>query len=251
MQFVTLDTIVNSVLLRRKYPVHWYIDFLKYGSDGLREMHFDILKNVKSVKLPVNSYKAVTLPCDYVDLIRVGVAAGQYLHPMASEDNMNRLNNYNSKGEKIPYEDVWPDGNIISSFEASIWDENIWGEHDGGIFNHNPGKAGLNYLEIPERNEIQLDPGFPYPDIIIDYMDGGQGCDAATNINPYAQAAVEAYIIWQMKANNRGYQPGEVAYEADQYDKQLRVLKARMNKMTCEDVVHAARKGYSGTYKGF
>jgi len=251
MQWQTLDNIVNSVLLRRKYPVHWYIDFLKYGADGLRELHFDVLLVICSAKLPVTSYKAVILPCNYVDWVSIGIAAGQYVHPMTSESNMNRLNNFNEAGEKVPYEDVFPDGNMISSFDLNIADRTIWGEHEGGIFNHNPGKVGANFSIIRERNELQLDPDFPYSEIIMDYIDDGQGCDAASKIHPYAQATIEAYIIWQMKANNRGYQPHEVAESADQYDKQQRVLRARLSDLTPDDITHAARKGYSGTYKGF
>jgi hypothetical protein len=251
MTWQTLDSIINSVLLRRKYPVHWYVDFLKYGADIIRELHFDVMLTICSVKLPVTSYKAVILPCGFVDWIRIGIAAGQYVHPMTSEANMNRLNNFDAAGNKIPYADTFPDGNIISTFELDITDANIWGEHQGGIFNHNPGRAGANFLVIRERNEIQLDPDFPYEDIILDYIDDGQGCDAATKIHPYAQAAIEAYIIWQMMANNRGYQPGETALAFDQYDKQQRVLRARLSDLTPDDVTHAARKGYSGTYKGF
>jgi hypothetical protein len=251
MQWQTLDSIVNSVLLRRKYPIHWYIDFLKYGADALRELHFDVLLVICSAKLPVTSYKAVILPCDFVDWLRIGVAAGQYVHPFTSESNMNRLNNYDAAGNKIQYEDVWPDGSAISRFELNVFDANIWGEHPGGVFNHNPGRAGANFSVLRERNEIQLDPDFPYTEIILDYINDGQGCDAATKIHPYAQSCIEAYIIWQMMLNNRGYNPSEAGVAGDQFDKQLGVLRARLSDLTPEDITHAARKGYSGTYKGF
>jgi hypothetical protein len=209
------------------------------------------MKVVKSVKLTVNDYKAVTLPCEYVDLLRVGIPAGQYLHPMTSEENMNRLNNYDATGKKIPFENTFPQGNVISVIDLSLTDKGVWSAQKGGIFNHNPGKAGANYVELLERNEIQLDPDFPYTEIVIDFIDDGQSCDAATRIHPYAQATIEAYMIWQLKANNRSYQPGEVQYEADRFDKQLRILRARMSGLTPEDIVMAARKGYSGVYKGF
>src|ERR1051325_10022357 len=111
MTWYSLDMITRSILMQRGYPIHWYIDFLKYSTECLRELTFDVLKVINSVKLPVNSYKAVTLPCNYVDWVKVGYATGQWVHPLA-QGPINRLNNYDANGVKIPYEDTLPDGSF-------------------------------------------------------------------------------------------------------------------------------------------
>jgi hypothetical protein len=258
MRFTSLDQITRSMLLQRGYPIHWYIDFLKYGTDALRELTFDVLKVINSAKLPVNSYKAVTLPCDYVDWVKVGVAAGQYVHPLA-QGPINRLNNFDDSGNKIPYSDELPDG-TFAEIRGSIEYTNglnSLGEHTGGIFNHNPGRSIGTFIELTERNEIQLDNDYPYDYIILDYISDGATCscgcdcggDSATSIHPYAIAAIEAYIDWKMKAFNRAYGAGEVQMAEDQYIRQERKLRARKNGLTRWDIVQAARLAYSGTYK--
>lgn len=250
MQWQTLDSIVRSVLLQRGYPIHWYIDFLKYGADAVRELHFDSLKQVNSVKLPVNSYKAITLPCDYVDWVKVGIAAGQYIHPLA-QGPINRLNNFDSSGSKIPYDDTLPDGSYadVQGTVAYINGFTALGEHVGGVYNHNPGRAMGAFIELRERNEIQLDSDFPYDYAILQYISDGNGSDAATYVDPYAQAAIEAYIMWKMKQHNRQYGAGEVQEAERQFAIQQRILRARRNQLSTYDVIRAFRLGYSGTYK--
>ena len=79
MKLYTLDNIVRSALADRGYPMHFYLQFLQYGIDALRMLNFDVLQSIKSVRLPVNSYKAVTLPCDFVDIVKVGTETGQFV----------------------------------------------------------------------------------------------------------------------------------------------------------------------------
>lgn len=258
MKWTSLDQTARSMLLQRGYPIHWYIDFIKYGSDGLRELTFDSLRVINSAKLAVNSYKAVTLPCDYVDFVNLGSAIGQFVHPL-SQGPINRLNNFDDTGKKIPYSNVVTDvpfteipGSI--AFANSF---NVLGEHIGGVYNHNPGKSVGIFRELPERNEIQLDSCSQYDFVILDYISDGATCtcgcecgsDSATKIHPYAIAAIEAYIDWKMKSFNRSYNAGEVQQAKLEYISQHKILRARKYSMTRWDWLRAARLGYSGTYK--
>lgn len=258
MRWTSLDQITRSLLLQRGYPIHWYVDFMKYASDGLRELTFDVLRVVNSAKLPVNSYKAVTLPCDYVDWVKVGIQTGQYVHPLA-QGPINRLNNFDSSGRKIPYDDTMPDGTFadIRGMTEYVNGLTALGEHTGGIFNHNAGRSIGTFIELPEREEIQLDNDFPYDFIILDYVSDGGSCtcgcdcgtDSATRIIPYAIAAIEAYVNWKLKAYNRAYGAGEVEQARLEFATQVTILRARKGSMSRWDIVQAARLGYSGTYK--
>lgn len=258
MRWTSLDQIVRSMLLQRGYPIHWYIDFLKYATDGVRELTFDTLRVVNSAKLAVNSYKAITLPCDYVDWVKVGIAAGQYVHPLATGP-INRLNNFDSLGNKIPYDDTLPDGSFAEIRGTIEYTNglNSVGEFTGGIFNHNPGRSIGTYIELPERNEIQMDNNYPYDYVILDYISDGATCscgcdcgsDSSTTIQPYAVASIEAYMDWKMKSFNRAYGMGEVQLAEQQFIKQHKILRARKSGLSRWDIVQAARLGYSGTYK--
>jgi len=72
--FIPIDQIVNDFALSVDID-----DYVGHISDntirtlalrGIREMGFDILKTVSSIKLPVASNSTVDLPDDYVDWVR-------------------------------------------------------------------------------------------------------------------------------------------------------------------------------------
>ena len=118
MRLYTLDKLVRGVLTSRNYSLHWYLQFLHYGIQAVRELNFDVMQNVKSVRLPVNSYKAVTIPCDYVDYVRLGNELGQYILKWGEKDSFNRLNRFDANGNKINY----PDIDMASGMLPNTWE---------------------------------------------------------------------------------------------------------------------------------
>lgn len=210
MTYAKLDTIVRSVLFRRGYSLHWYVDFLKAAADCLRELTFDVLKNVETKVLEVSDTGIVKLPCDYVDWVRVGTASGQQVRSAIVNKNMNRLVNRDDQGQAIPY----PNDNY--SYGGYYYDWYWCNGHttEIGIFR--------------ERGEIQLSTRQAVT-IILEYIGNGSCPNNATKIHPYAQAAIEAYIIWQLKEQNRTYSLGERQLAQREYDKEVRRLRIRLS----------------------
>lgn len=231
MKTYTLDNIVRSALLDKGYPMHWYLQFLKYGIDGLRMLNFDVLQNVKSVRLPVNSYKAATLPCDFVDYIKVGDEIGQYISPWGEKDSFNRLNKFDANGNKISYGDI----------EAT--NVNDLSEHLGRMFN-NFSSFRNSFQIVRERNEIQLDTSYTGTEITMDYLTDGLTSDASSAIHPYAIDSITSYIFWKMKEHARQYNMSERAMAKDEFYNQLRVLKGRMNAMDVNQIRRSLAGGY-------
>lgn len=227
MRWQRLDSIVRSVLLQEGKPVHWYLQYLKYACDGLRELNFDTLKMVNVKELPVNSYKAIPQPCDYVDFVRVGTSVGQYVKPMVQGSRMNRLNKFDNTGSKVPY-------------ETAVFDEGYWWWGMGH------GRSSAQFQPVNERNEIQLDAWFPGDFAVLEYITDGQEMDAATKVHPYAQATIEAIIRWKREVNKRGGQP---AYFEDQVNKEARKLRGRVSNLTLVDIQNIFFGAYSHTYR--
>ena len=74
---VTVDQVVNDFVLTLDSD-----DYVSNVSDmvvknfalrGIREMGFDMLKRVRSLKLSKNSNDTVTLPDDFVSLVKIGL----------------------------------------------------------------------------------------------------------------------------------------------------------------------------------
>lgn len=251
MKVYTLDKVVRGVLASRGYPMHWYMQFLHYGVQALRELNFDVLQNVKGVRLPVNSYKAATLPIDFVDYIRVGNELGQYILPWAERDGLNRLNKFDSQGNKIPYGDIEAANGILPNNWEGFWYTNYIndkGEHLGRIFNNKPSFRN-SFKIIRERSEIQLDASYTGQYITMDYITDGLSVDASNKVHPYASSTIEAYIVWKMKEHGRQFNLSERQMAKDEYYNQLRVLKARMNNIDVNDIQRSLSRSYGPTIK--
>lgn len=248
MRWSTLDSIVKGLLIKQGKPIHWYMQYLKYACDAVRELHYDSLRSIHTEKLTVTEYKAIILPCKYVDWVRVGVQVNDKVKSLTQSNTLNRLNNYDTDGSKIPYpnEDTTSGNPYYNDFQLR---RNSYDEFTGGIFNNRADWNGSNFRVVPERDEIQFDSDFPFSEVILEYIGDGLDGDAATRVDAYAIDTIESYIAWQVELHDRRSSMGVIDYKKGVYDKAHRILRARKNAMSKDDIINSYRKGYSGTYK--
>jgi hypothetical protein len=247
MRWTSLDEAITSVLLKKGYPIHYYLQCLKYACDCLREINFDELALIKSEKILINEYKAIMIPFDYVDIVRIGVGSGQFIQPLVNRRGINRLNNRQDGGAIIKYGN--PQGDELL-YDSLLSHHNQNGESVGKYYGFNARAIADGYTILKERNEIQLDENINADYVILDYISDGTEINAATHITPYAQATIEAYINWQLKENNRTYNEGEKQRAENTYYHQRRILRARLNEITLDDIKRAVRAGSHGSLKG-
>ena len=243
MRYTSLHKIVTGYLLKRRYPIHFYIEFLTHCAAGLTELHFDTLQNVETKLLPINNYGAITVPCDFLDWVKVGVPNGQYVRPLANRPGLSRLNNFDSSG------------NIIA-FDA----DNILGDHSLGVnVNEKYENTGRRYgarsngnntfIYVKERGEIQLNINIKATNIVLEYISDGSEPNNATKVNPYAITTLESYMNWQNKENSRTVGAGEKQRARSQYDHEHRLLRSRLNPLTKADVNYIFNSNTHGSVK--
>lgn len=253
MRYQTLDGIVRSALLQRGYSLHWYLQALKAASDCLRELTFDTLKNVNTVKLPVSDTGVVTLPCDYVDIVKLGLEVGQYVKPLVPKDGINRLQNTDSNGLPINYDNIPFSNSALTEGEyyRINWAERFSadGEPLGRDYGFNAGWIQDGYKVIRERGEIQLDQQLITDFVYLEYISDGQSSDNATKVHPYAQSTIEKYIFWQFKEHSRAYSPGERQIARNEFSIERRILRARLNGLTADQIKRIVNKSYTASIK--
>ena len=252
MKTYTLDNVVRNALSEKQYPMHFYLQFLQFAIDAMRELSFDVLKNAKSVRLAVNSYKAAKLPCDYVDYIRVGTESGQYLIPMGEKrDSYNRLNKVDSSGVKIPYGDIEASSGFLPNNWEGFWYTNYIndkGEHLGRIFNNFPSYRE-SFVILRERDEIQFDVSVAGTSVTMDYISDGMSTDSCSMVHPYAMDTIKKYIFWRYKESGRHYNLNERQIAKQEYYNAERILRARMNSVDVIDIQRVMRRSYGPTIK--
>jgi hypothetical protein len=251
----SLDAIVNNVLMRRGYSKHWYIQFLVFAKDALRELVFDDLKIINTKLLSVNDYNAVDLPSDFLDYTKVGVKSGQFVTPLLPQDSINSLNNFDSDFNITRYDEQSDDSDeeqlyygAIQGLRWGVVTVNDFGESIGRQYG-GTGQQWDTFKIIRERNQIQLNEALDTDTIVLEYISDGMNADAASQITPYAISTIEAYILFQMKANNRNYSPSEVELAERKYINERRILRARENPITIEVLKRIVQKNTKSSIK--
>ena len=253
MRYTSIDKITRSYLLQKNYPMHYYLNAAKYATDCLRELTFDTLRVVNTVKLDLNSYYAVDLPCDFVSLVKVGIEVGQLVKPLAYNPQINRLRNTNTSGEYITYGEPVSDVEIFLSGSLGIywgtvmWDDN--NEFTGRMFGFRGDYGQDTYKIVLERGQIQFNENIGATSVVLEYISDGQTTNNATQITPFAQKAIECYIDWQFKLHGRQYGNGERQEAERQYNKELRILRARVSALTIDDIKRIFTTNYSAGAK--
>lgn len=230
--FPNLDTITRSVLMQKGYSLHWYVQFLKYAADCLRELKFDSLPAFQTRIFDISATGTIFMPQDTVDVISVDHMHGQFTRPMIRQTDINTLPNLDSQGNAILYEN-----------------DNYWfvEEYNRYATRHHGTRQGFVYL--PQLKTIQLTQGIRDKKVLVKFMDLGSNTDSATEVHPYAQATIEAYMKWQYKENTRSYSGGERQMEENKYYNQLRILRGRIDPISCDDIVNIFERANQKRYK--
>lgn len=249
MKFTSLDSIVKETLLDKGYPIHYYMRFLGYAVGCLRELNWDTLTTLKSREIAVNSYNAFEIPCDYVDIVKMGDIIGGQIAPWFRDDTLTLELKKDENGETVPHQDTFGNMNVrdITDYYPGVYTNDL-GEFRGRAFNTGAGWTPYRYKIMPERNQIQLANKPQDGKIILEYITDGLTCDASNMVHPYATEAIKLWIAWKNKENNpRLHGAGDRQMAEAQYYNELRKLRARLAPWTQHDIVNMLRGSLDAT----
>jgi len=253
MTTISLDRIVKNILLKRGLSLHWYLDLLVYCKDGLREIAFDDgILAVRYTALPVNQNdNTVELPNDYQDYTRVSAWVDGYLRPLVENNNLQLVPNYDDTFDVQPYSDgialsvpqqqnlMYQNNSLTPYWYMVNW--NNFGENTGRMF----GGIG-NYIDgfriDKSRNRIKIDDNLFIENIALEYISDGMDADNATQIDSYAQFAIEKFAIWQFKEHNRTYNQNEAQVAKADYEQERQILRARLSDLTIDNLKRMIQK---------
>lgn len=249
MTVINLDQIVKSILLKRGYPIHYYLQYLIYAASGLREICFDEDMNTLRYQIiTLNSINIGELPNDYVDYARVFVRVNQYLHPLVEDNSLDTIPNYDSEFTEQPYSsgvatDTASNISLYSGYAAPYWYMTNWnnlGENLGRQFG-GLGTTADTFKIDKTRNIIKINEYLSVTEIVLVYIGNGLDSDSATHINAYAQSALEAFCMWKFKENNRTYSAGEAEAAHQQYITERMILRGRLSDLTLDKMKRIAQ----------
>ena len=256
MTTASLDYIVKNFILKKGYTLHWYMQFMVYASDCLRDITFDDLRVINTKILPVNqAINTAELPEDYQDYVNVSVMVGQRIRPLVPTLTLNPLTSLDTNSNFNPQD--WtdnltpPDSNngqaqlYYGALPYAQWftvHYNDFGENIGRFFGLGAGYQEDTFQVFKERNQIQIDQKLYVENVVLQYISDGQSADAATLVDPYAIKTIQAYIDSQLKAHNRNYNMGEKQLAQNEYIRERKILRARKADWSVEKIKRIVQK---------
>lgn len=265
--YTDLDQVVNDFIITLDGD-----DYAAGASDtairtmalrGVRDMGFDMLKVVRSLKLPINSATdSVTLPDDYVDWTKVGVVGTDGLvYVLGENKNINYSQkystvndlNYDQDGDGL-YEredsktsttggSPVADSGITDGMNSYIFRNYIHGDDAGRLYGVGGGKYYGEFRVNLDQNRIELKTNSNLSELVIEYV-----ADEARSANPrvhvYAEEALRAYIYYRIIERKSSVPANEKARARAEYYNERRRANSRMKSFTKEEALKTIRKNF-------
>lgn len=253
-----MDQVVNDFVLTLDSD-----DFVSNASDiiirnlalrGIRELGFDMMKRVRSLRLPIEDNDTVTLPDDFVSLVKLGVIGQDGLVYVFGENkNINYSQKYatDNAGNVIDSDDdgindrVDAKGStvgmgIFGEDEYLIFSNYIYQNNVGQLYGLGGGFYQGQYRLNMDQNRIEISSG-EFGEVVIEYI-----ADEALSVNPTvhveAEEALRAYIYLKLIEKKGSVPMAEKNRARAEYYNERRKANARIKAFSKEEALKTIRK---------
>lgn len=255
---VTVDQVVNDFILTLDSD-----DYVSNVSDmvvknfalrGIREMGFDMLKRVRSLKLSKNSNDTVTLPDDFVSLVKIGLVGEDGLvYVMGENKNINYSQKYSTDSGGNPIDSDGDGINDRVDAKSGTLGLGVFGDDDyivfsnyvyqnniGQIYGLGGGYYQGQYRLNEDQNRIEVSAG-TFSEVVIEYV-----ADEARSVNPTvhveAEEALRSYIYYKLVERKSSVPSVEKNRARAEYYNERRKANARLKAFSMEEALKTIRK---------
>ena len=214
-----------------------------------------MLKRVRSIKLTKNSNDTVTLPDDFVSLIKIGIVGNDGLVSVFGENkNINYSQKYStdSSGNIIDTDgDGIADrvdsksgstGSLFSEDDFMTFSNYIFQGGVGQLYGLGGGFYSGQYRLNEDQNRIEVSGG-TFSEVVIEYI-----ADEARSVNPTvhieAEEALRSYIYYKLVERKGSVPLGEKGRARQEYYNERRKANARLKAFSGEEALKTIRKNF-------
>jgi hypothetical protein len=230
---------------------------------GIRDIGFDLGKKIKSLKLAVNSNDTVTLPDDYVDVVKIGVVGEDgrvyvlnqnnhlnYSHKKVSPESRT---SFNSKPLDIPANSVVnieesktateTNLSVMDDFYEFIFENYLYEGGVGRLYGVGGGHGIGEYRINLDQNRIEISANSNVSEVVMEYI-GDEARSGDPSVHIYAEEALRAYIYYKLIEKKSTVPANEKARARAEYYNERRLANARLSNFTKEEALKTIRKNY-------
>ena len=268
--YIKLSDVINDFVIGmdgNDYAAHVSDAIIRnYALRGVREMGFDMLKVIRSLKLDVSNNTA-TLPDDYVDWSKIGlVGQDGIVYVLGENKNINisqkysKVNGstYDSDGDGLfDREDdktstggaAGQDDRYSSSMNNFIFRNYVYNGNGGALYGVGGGHLEGEFRINMDQNRIELKSNNDISQLVIEYVaDEARSSDPQVHV--YAEEALNSYIYYRLVERKAAVPANEKQRARAEYYNERRKANARMKSFTKEEALKTIRKNYKQAPKG-
>ena len=284
--FVTLRQVVDDFIITMDSD-----DYTSNTSDvairnialrGIREFGFDVSSRIRSLKRTVASNNTITLPDDYVDLLKLGVVGSDgIIHVLGQNKNINYsrqitqvtddngddidttsqtvselgplnieantiLNREDSKSSTTGSSNLDTDGGLTGN--DTIFSNYLYQGGLGRMYGHGGGHLSGSFRINLDQNRIEIDTDSEASEVVIEYI-----ADEARSTNPvihtYAEEALRCFMYYKLCERKSTVPANEKARARAEYYNERRKAKSRLSNFTKEEALKTIRKNFKQSPK--
>ena len=265
--FVTLRQVVDDFIITMDSD-----DFISNVNDaairnialrGIREFGFDVSSRVRSLKRTVASNNTVTLPDDYVDLVKLGVVGEDgVVHILSQNKNINYSQKMKSTGSTTDSSDgpLNIGANVIgdreddksgtsgtdstdNDFDYYVFQNYLYQGGLGRLYGVGGGHLRGEYRVNLDQNRIEIDTESGVSEVVLEYV-----ADEARSTNPvihvYAEEALRCFMYYKLCERKSTVPANEKMRARAEYYNERRKAKARLGNFTKDEALKTIRKNF-------
>ena len=237
---------------------------------GIREFGFDVTNRVRSLKLSVESNNTVTLPDDYVDLIKLGVVTDGIVYVLGENKNLNmsmavvtgsdagegdsQLGPLNIEANEIADRDrsvadtAGTSGDGGKDYDYYVFQNYLYQGGLGRLYGAGGGHLRGEYRIDLDQNRIEMSTEDAISEVVLEYV-----ADEARNTFPvihvYAEEALRCYLYYKLIERKSTVPAGEKARARAEYYNERRKAKGRMSNFTKTEALKTIRQNFKQSPK--
>ena len=232
-----------------------YINWAKAGWRGIQE---EVMKEVKAVRLPMNSYNAIDLPDDCVDWTKVAIQVGDRLWVLGVAEDIALAHETDDcgniiKNAAVPSFDEITNGLNLESYIPFYFSNYygslpISGNYGEGLYGYYTGVPYKGYFrENRDKRQLQFTSNIQAPYIYLEYITDGSVCNGSTKVAPVAFDYLVQYVHYQRVKFRQDVSIGEKDYQERALHYEYLKLTRLTAGITIKDIVNGRNNGYRMT----
>lgn len=240
-EYISLRDVVKNLQIEEgKLTEHDFLRYMQLGVNGIKELHLDVVQEVRTVLIALDSMNAATLPDDYVKYINISVCKDGRMHYLAQDGELCLYGKDSSGSDNNT-------GTPNNTGTVTTEDSNnpVLFNVGGGFYGIGGGQNKNGYYRVDkEFGTIQFSSGIK-GEIKMDYISDGTGSSPSNyTIHIFADEALKAYIYWKSIQRRRNIPQNEKQSARAEYYNQKRLTIARFSSFTKAEALVAGRKGF-------